>query len=433
VSLLASTFGAIAEASWIAVFGAAAVALVGTPGPAGVLAPCVVAALCGLTAARLLPNGLIRVPALLAVTVGAVGAGVWFGPGWLTNAAAQPWPLYLLLGLAVLRGAVQGDPSAGVAPIERLVRISPVLLGTGWLIGLRVADATRDTFVGEATAATIAFVLAATLAIGLARLAAVDMAHGQFGGNGPWLLSLGGLLAGALLVMLPLWSVLGGSLGALARGVGQVVATVVVTPLAAIVGLVMLVAGAIAGLLRSVLPVSTLLPPPPPPEGVPQGPDASSGAEPSPLLDSLLGLGLLIVLLVVAWLLVRRWQGERYGPARPAGVPEERSIRVVPVLPLPTLRLRRRTPSWSSPDGALAAYPRLLQEWASHPEVARAPDESPAAHAARLRASRHGSLALDLLAADYQLARFGEVQLTASEDRRAVARWRLLRARERPG
>jgi hypothetical protein len=46
---------------------------------------------------------------------------------------------------------------------------------------------------------------------------------------------------------------------------------------------------------------------------------------------------------------------------------------------------------------------------------------------------------LDLLAADYALARYGDVALSAGEDRRAVGRWRLLRRslthgpRVRPG
>ncbi|MBA2382764.1 MAG: hypothetical protein H0V73_11695, partial [Chloroflexi bacterium] len=38
-------------------------------------------------------------------------------------------------------------------------------------------------------------------------------------------------------------------------------------------------------------------------------------------------------------------------------------------------------------------------------------------------------LSLDLLAADYALARYGEIELAPREDRRAVDRWRVLRRR----
>jgi hypothetical protein len=58
------------------------------------------------------------------------------------------------------------------------------------------------------------------------------------------------------------------------------------------------------------------------------------------------------------------------------------------------------------------------------------PAESPAEHAARLRASgTSGSpgLALDLLAADYELVTFARVHLSEREERRAISRWRRLR------
>ena len=54
---------------------------------------------------------------------------------------------------------------------------------------------------------------------------------------------------------------------------------------------------------------------------------------------------------------------------------------------------------------------------------------TPAEHARRLRDDGVGALGLDLLAADYALARFGGVSLGDREDRRAVGRWRHLRSR----
>jgi hypothetical protein len=44
-----------------------------------------------------------------------------------------------------------------------------------------------------------------------------------------------------------------------------------------------------------------------------------------------------------------------------------------------------------------------------------------------LRSTGPATLSLDLLAADYALARYGNMDLPAREDRKAVKRWRLLR------
>jgi hypothetical protein len=63
------------------------------------------------------------------------------------------------------------------------------------------------------------------------------------------------------------------------------------------------------------------------------------------------------------------------------------------------------------------------------PDVRRVPAETPAEHAARLRSDGRAPLSLDLLAADYALARYGGVVLPAREDVRAVSRWRTLRRR----
>jgi hypothetical protein len=71
----------------------------------------------------------------------------------------------------------------------------------------------------------------------------------------------------------------------------------------------------------------------------------------------------------------------------------------------------------------------LVDDLERHVDVRRDPAETPTAHAARLRTNGRSGLSLDLLAADYALARYGGVELPAREDRRAVARWRDLRRR----
>jgi hypothetical protein len=73
------------------------------------------------------------------------------------------------------------------------------------------------------------------------------------------------------------------------------------------------------------------------------------------------------------------------------------------------------------------AYLALLDDLAARPAVRRRRVESPAEHARRLRHDGLAGLSLELLAADYALARFGGLPLTETEDRRAVGRWRRLR------
>jgi hypothetical protein len=75
---------------------------------------------------------------------------------------------------------------------------------------------------------------------------------------------------------------------------------------------------------------------------------------------------------------------------------------------------------------AATAYRMLLEDLEAHPALRRQDGETPVEHAARLRADGHGRLALELLAADYGLVRFGGVTISERETRRAIARARSL-------
>jgi hypothetical protein len=86
---------------------------------------------------------------------------------------------------------------------------------------------------------------------------------------------------------------------------------------------------------------------------------------------------------------------------------------------------RRRMPA---PTDAVAAYRALIRDLASVPDLRREPSETPAEHARRLRTRGESGLSLDLLAADYALARFGDRPLSAAEHHRALGRWRSLRS-----
>jgi hypothetical protein len=89
-----------------------------------------------------------------------------------------------------------------------------------------------------------------------------------------------------------------------------------------------------------------------------------------------------------------------------------------------------------APTDAAGAYLAALGELRRDDDLERLADETPSEHARRLRgqgaAVRFGR-ALDLLAADYELARFGGRTLSGGEHRRALARWRRIRSGMRMG
>jgi hypothetical protein len=159
--------------------------------------------------------------------------------------------------------------------------------------------------------------------------------------------------------------------------------------------------------------------------GAPVGQGRPSVAE-QVMAMSLGGL-LLIAAIIVILVLVAVWMKRTQPPAADL-VSESRTIdRGEGEAPAP--RRQRRFGRRADPVDAAAAYVALVRDIDDHPEVRRAAAETPAEHAARLRAEGRAALSLDLLAADYALARYGGVDLPAREDRRAILRWRLLRRR----
>ena len=147
-----------------------------------------------------------------------------------------------------------------------------------------------------------------------------------------------------------------------------------------------------------------------------------------PVQATLLGLAILVAVVVVVILVLARLALRR-GPAltmddeiREIADDEEEGLDE-------RRRRRRRFRRRPAPVDAVAAYRDLLEDLDGRPPVAREPGETPSEHAGRLRRAGMSGLALDLLAADYGLARFGGVALTPAEHRRAVARFAGLRRR----
>jgi hypothetical protein len=427
--------GAVAEGAWIAVIAAAVVAPIGGPGPAGELLPSVLAALLGFAAARLLPGNAGRAATLVAVAAGVVVLAFVAGAqlGLAVADGPRPVGLYVVLGFAALRGAAQGDPSAGAHAIETLVRRSPVLLGGAWLLGLIVAGEGRSAFMTAAAFDTLVFVVAAALALGGSRLAALppEVRH-QLGGNGAWLGMVGVVVGVALLLALPLAAVLGGPIGSVAAALAAGLSALVLGIAGVMVTFIMVIVDAVASLLRGMLNISQVTPTQPPPVATPEQPLPPGTSEAtSSVVEPIIGAVVIVTMILLAIYLARRWQGARRPPASRPDVAEERGIDLGARPRLPGLRLPRRLRSLFAPDDAAGAYPRLLVDWSAVPELARDPVETPADHAARLRAAGRGDLALHLLAADYQLTRFGAIRLSSAEERRAVGRWRRLRTRGR--
>ena len=137
------------------------------------------------------------------------------------------------------------------------------------------------------------------------------------------------------------------------------------------------------------------------------------------------------LILVVAILVVVRWLRlpSRDDDDRPRIV-EERTLVMPARSPRP--KLPRRRVARLVPHDAVTAYVATLATLAQDPSLARRPSETPAGHAHRLAEAGADPPPgpLRRLAADYQLARYGERPITAPETGRALARWR--RRREPP-
>ena len=167
---------------------------------------------------------------------------------------------------------------------------------------------------------------------------------------------------------------------------------------------ILLVCVAAAGLIAIVVRTLQSLVGPNRPAPLPSG---GVGEQPQePVQATLLGVAILVAVVVVVILVLARLALRR-GPAltmddemREIADDEEEGLDQ-------RRRRRRRFRRRPAPVDAVAAYRDLLEDLEDRPPVAREPGETPSEHAARLRHAGVSGLALDLLAADYGLARFG--------------------------
>ncbi len=399
------------------------------------------AALAGVLAARTLAvaSG-NRWPALavgLAVAVGATGwlssaeaRSTLLGPGGLRlPGALVAAPGGWIAGVAFLRGIAHATPAPDPRTIGTALGVGIPGLAVTALLGGMVAEPWRGEFLAAAHLQVVVFLVAGILALALGRLtlvgsgAAVDWRR-----NPAWLW---------LLLALVLVVAAAAVAASLAAGPLIVTALATAVPPLMLLGLVagfdrrsiriLVVSVALAVLIAELLQVIDAVP-----SGNQEGLGSGILAPGTELVATPVAVGIVVLLvaaaIVAAFLLVRRWM-RRPRPATDDAF-ELRWIDHGEVVERGGGR--RRTGGRfgrPGPTDAVSAYRALLAALDRHPLVRREAGETPAEHAARLRRQGTGSLSLDLLAADYGLARFGGFALSVVEDRRAVRRASLLRRR----
>jgi Domain of unknown function (DUF4129) len=351
------------------------------------------------------------------------GAGLVFES---PMAVVRMHPGGFLLGLALLRGTAHVTPKDDE-------RIAETALGPGvagialfWVLLTATGGNHEPAAVRAAFAATVTFVTAGLLSIGLARLADLRGA-GVVGADRRWVGLVVGVVAGLLAVAIPLALILGVPIDAAIRGaLGPIVdvfasiATLLLWPVGLLVAALVLLLQS----LRSSTPIDYVLPdwlagPPVIGPANPPGPSPAQGLD--------LSLVPLVAAIVVSFLLVRRLVRRPGISALEGDVVEVRETERPTGhawLHRPHLAIPRRQ---RVPDTASEAYLASLEVLAQSPDSARLESETPAEHARRLRADPV-SLPLSRLAADYALVEFGQRTLAPSEHRRAVERWRRLRS-----
>jgi Domain of unknown function (DUF4129) len=420
----------VAEAAWISVVAGLVQEYALRDGSLGIV-PLAGFVGFGALAARVVGHRLGSRWPLVAVGLCLAGGAV----GWLSSPAALE-----SLGAGALSDAVAANPGGWLAALAiargfahaRLPLSEPTL---GHLLGLgvpglalaavaggMVAEPFRARFLTEAIVASIVFATCATLALALTRLTAVGVDSGFDWRRNPWWVGLLTVLVVATSELAILASSIAAPAIALVVGVAigplllicfvigfdrrtmRILAFAVVAALA-FVGLMTLLGGRPA-------PTLTL------------GGGAASDALPSEAGDTVaIGGGLLLILAAIAIILLARLWMRRI----PLVEDDVRETRMIDRSGESSRTKRPRRRRRAEPVDAVTAYLALVDDLADRPGVRRAPAETPAEHARRLRAAGGSSLGLDLLAADYALAQFGGVTLSEREDQRALARWRSLR------
>lgn len=385
----------------------------------------------GIVLARIL--GPILGRRWLVVAFGLVIAGGAIG--WLASGASRDaladgigpalaaHPGGWLAGLAVLRGFAHARLPLAEETVTNLLAIGIPGLALAATVGSLIGDPHRARF-ADSMGAAVVYVGASALALAFARIDAVGLDAGfDWRRNPKWLLMTIAMVAVAVVAAIPLASVAGTIL--------SVLVSVALGPLL-IIGfatgfdraarrILLFFSGVVVVLIVLIRFFGSTGPPPP---AATDQPVLPTHEDVNQLFT--IGFGGLLLLLAIVVIIVAIAIWMRRTPPPDGSLAETRTIDPSGE-GLPPRRRRGRFGRRHDPATAAEAYVALVDDLDRHSVVRRGPAETPAAHAARLRGRGAAALSLDLLAADYALARYGGVDLPAREDRRGVGRWRRLR------
>lgn len=441
----------LAEGGWVAVLYLLVDAVARVHAPFGLPVFAVVAGATCVLADRLDRLSTSRLAVIVGLLVGGGLVGLALTAGRLIAAGSiDPGavladdPGAALIGLAALRGFIRAGAIRDPAEAARPLFAGLIGLSVAWVFGGALSEPMRSVFRAGAVVPTLGFVVGGLTAAGLARsaLAASDAGFDPRA-NRSWLVVLVGSTAALGLAGLPI------GVG-LERVMAALIAWPLAVPLLFVVGFVArIVVPSRKGVLRrtgafTVGPLlflaglallAALLPQrgAGPQAEQPAGPGGAASEPTTPFFDAILALAAIAVVVAVLLFLARAWRRNLGPPERPGGA--ERHGRAFGSTETdqdgrPGLRARLgRFVRHGRPTDAVAAYLAALRSLQPDDELRRDPAETPAAHARRLRQAGAGTLELDLLAADYELARWGGRRLSDAEDRRAVGRWERFRER----
>jgi multisubunit Na+/H+ antiporter MnhC subunit len=439
LEVLPTILALVAEAAWVAIVAGMLQAFTLHPPVVG-YPWFVIAAYAGLLTARILDGKAAeRIPTVIAGLAIATGAVGWLtdpevrsilesrGAGGLGPAVAANiggW----FGALAFVRGVAHARIPADPYRIGNMLGIAIPGLAAIAIVGGMVGEPYRGRFLAEAQAEAVVFLLAGIAALALARLGSVATGAGVDWRRNPAWLGLLLVLLGATALLALVVSLVAGPF--IVMGLGALLTPLIVVGFfvgfdrRSITILLLSIVGtaAVAAVLQLFASGKSTPPPTLPAGGVVTEPATAGTPIALGVLGILLGVAVL-ALLVVARLWLRRTRDEE------PEIPETREIDRGEWDTLAGPRRRGRFARRAAPRDAVAAYRALLQDLEAYPSLRRLPGETPAEHAARLRAAGRGDLALELLAADYGLARFKGVALTPREHRRALARAAALRRR----
>jgi hypothetical protein len=422
----------IAEAAWISVAGGliAEYTLQAPQLGLGGLALFVIAGV--LTGRYLAPRVGERWPSIALLLVACGGL-----VGWLSAPLARSTLVTLgvipalgvnvagwIAGIAVLRGFAHAKTPVSAGTLATVFAVGVPSLAFAALAGGMITEPHRARFLADSLVAVVVFAGSAILALAIARLTAVGAGSGfDWRRNPTWV----GLLVVLVLTTLAVAVPTSGASPIIALAAGSAVGPLLIlglvlgfnrgtirTVLFATAGFLLVI-----GLLRF-LGTGTLTTPASLGGGATTNVSQSGPGAMGPVGLAVIVLAAMILVLILA----RLWS--RRTPPSASDVQEVRRIDHGDAAAEGPRRRRRRGQA-PEPRGAVEAYVRLLDDIERRPRVRRESAETPAAHAARVRAAGESDLSLDLLAADYALAKFGGVSLSPAEDQRAVERWRRLR------